>query len=95
MFNLRYPFLKIELSVPGIEIPNGEVVFKEQNGRPAELQIAPNMTSAMLQNALQDTFNLNTHIFRRTGNSWIRIGVTSDWELQYQNKQGELTTDYL
>ena len=60
--------------------------FPELEG---SILIDPGMTVTEFVNCLHEAFGVIPKILRKSGKSWVEIGVTSGWSLQEQNRQGE------
>lgn len=93
-FNLRYPYLKIELmkNSAGKEekIPENDSFF---NNTVAFISIEKSQTVARLEQDFWEKAGLKARVFRRFCNVWIETTLTDDWTLEQQNKEGELLSE--
>jgi hypothetical protein len=77
-FNSRYPFLKIEFLKDMIKFTNG-----------ATVKIDKNRTVRELEKDFKENTGVTIQVFRKSGNVWIKTGITDDWTLEQQNQEGE------
>jgi hypothetical protein len=77
-FNSRYPFLKIEFLKSIVRFANG-----------ASVKIDKNRTVTQLEKDFKESTGITIQVFRRSGNVWVKTGLTDDWTLERQNEEGE------
>ena len=97
-FNLLFPFLKIDLFLPGTKSSEYTKALNEKyktleefrvTGNTDTIIISPQMTVSDLEKIFKTVYNLSTQVYRQSGKIWLETTVTDSWTLEEQNKQGE------
>lgn len=95
-----FPFLSIEISFKGSEVPNAmrsmKITDLSRNKAPKEFEISENMTVGQVVEQFWKNIGLQVSILRSMGNSRIETSFTNDWTLERQSKMGgEIMKNYL
>lgn len=99
-FATLFPWLKIEFFKCGELYPPVKTIpstwqlkeawqLKKDKGL---LKVCDCMTVADLERAFMEEFGLTAHVFRRSGNGWLKTTMTNQWTLQQQNDSGREIT---
>lgn len=94
-FNEVFPYLKIDFtskfnSPKGIIKRFGPLRIGDIGNGISEGTIILNENLSIKQviHRFEENFGLDTHFFRKSGNSWVEIKATGDWSLKQQNERG-------
>lgn len=47
------------------------------------------MSVNALENTFEEMFDLDVHVYRKSGRSWLETSATGEWTLSEQNAEGE------
>jgi|RhiMetdeSRZDD1v2_1073273.scaffolds.fasta_scaffold01620_30 hypothetical protein len=102
-FTSLFPWLKIEFFKCGEQHPAFKTIPSSWQLREAWhlkkdkglLKICDCMTVADLEHTFMEEFGLTVHVFRRSGNGWLRTTMTDRWTLHQQNDSGEEITRHM
>lgn len=97
MFNLYYPYLKIELQKTDVYAatskskvnPSFTIRQLIPVPVPQNVNVEPHRTVAELASDFNELLGLSIQVFRKSGNVWNVISLTNGWTLESQNKAGE------
>lgn len=97
-FSSLFPFLRIELSLPGTGSSGYVKALSEKNKALEELRMAgntdiitisPQMTVSDLEKRFKIVYGLLAQVYRKSGKIWLETTITDGWTLDEQNSQGE------
>lgn len=97
-FTNYYPFLKLEFANPPFieksfckTVPLACTLVKELFNKNSErtINVAHQRTVTEVESDFKTEFGLDVQILRLSGNVWVETGLTEDWTLEKQNKEGE------
>jgi len=97
-FNSAFPYLKIDFKMPEniatksfkpktptSQLKVGDILKDNPEG---VITINENNSIKQIAQKFADHFGLITLFFRKSGNMWLEIKMTSDWSLKQQNESG-------
>ena len=97
-FNNAFPYLKLDFKMPESiatrnfkpktpvsQLKIGDLLKDNPEG---VIIINENNSIKQIAQKFADHFGLVTHFFRKSGNLWLEIKMTSDWTLKQQNESG-------
>ena len=97
-FNSAFPYLKIDFKMPESiatksfkpktptsQLKVGDILKDNPEG---VIIINENNSIKQIAQKFADHFGLITLFFRKSGNMWLEIKMTSDWTLKQQNESG-------
>jgi hypothetical protein len=96
-FSCLFPFLKLEFysirntlkSTFNANLLSKRLVDFRKRSRMDDLNISPDMSVNALENTFEEMFDLDVHVYRKSGRSWLETSATGEWTLSEQNAEGE------
>lgn len=96
-FSKLFPYLKLEFYSMRNSLKNTfntSFLSKTLNdfrrrSKSDDLNISSDMSVTTLEYNFQANFDLNVHVYRKSGKSWLETSATGEWTLSEQNAEGE------